>query len=101
MGRPALPQAGPMCDNPVTHNPSGKKSETETVGMDSELSVKRAAFLGAGKMGGILLKALLEKRLLNPDTTTATVQHEERARVLSRQFGISVGTDNATAVRGA
>jgi len=69
--------------------------------MDSELSGKRVAFLGAGKMGGILLKALLEKRLLNPDTTCATVQHEERARNLSRQFGIAVTTNNSAAVRDA
>ncbi|HTR64199.1 MAG TPA: pyrroline-5-carboxylate reductase [Terriglobales bacterium] len=69
--------------------------------MSAELSGKRVAVLGAGKMGGILLKALLEKGLLNPATTFATVQHEERARLLSQQFGIAVGTDNRAAVRGA
>jgi len=69
--------------------------------MAVELSDKRIAVLGAGKMGGILLKALLEKHLLSPQTTTATVQHEERARALSNQLGIAVGTDNRAAVRGA
>jgi pyrroline-5-carboxylate reductase len=52
-------------------------------------------------MGGILLKALLEKHLLLPHATVATVQHEERARSLSQQLGIPVTTDNKSAVRGA
>ena len=69
--------------------------------MGFDLSGKRVAVLGAGKMGGILLKALLEKRLLSPKATVATVQHEERARVLSKQLGLPVGTDNLAAVRGA
>jgi len=69
--------------------------------MGSELSGKRVAVLGAGKMGGILLKALLEKRLLARKGTVATVQHEERARALSKQLGIPVSTDNLSAVRGA
>ncbi len=34
--------------------------------MGFDLSGKRVAVLGAGKMGGILLKALLEKGLLSP-----------------------------------
>src|ERR1019366_3083303 len=69
--------------------------------MGSDLSGKRVAVLGAGKMGGILLKALLEKGLLAPKLTSATVQREERARVLSKQLGIAVGTDNLAAVKGA
>jgi pyrroline-5-carboxylate reductase len=69
--------------------------------MGFDLSKKRVAVLGAGKMGGILLKALLEKKLLAPRTTFATVQHQERARTLAKQLGISVGTDNRAAVEGA
>lgn len=69
--------------------------------MGAELAGKRVAILGAGKMGGILLKALLQKRLLSPKATLATVQHQERARSLSKQLGIPVGTDNRAAVRGA
>ena len=61
----------------------------------------RAAVLGAGKMGGILLQALLKERLLLPATTTATVAHPERARVLGEKLKISVGTDNVAAVRKA
>lgn len=69
--------------------------------MDSELSKKKVAVLGAGKMGGILLKALLEKGLLSRKHTVATVQHEERARELSTKYGIPVSTDNSAAVKGA
>jgi pyrroline-5-carboxylate reductase len=69
--------------------------------MASDFSNKRAAFLGAGKMGGILLRALLEKGLLSRQTTVATVQHEERARDLSGKFGVPVGTDNLAAVKNA
>jgi pyrroline-5-carboxylate reductase len=69
--------------------------------MASDLAGKRVAVLGAGKMGGILLKALLEKGLLAANATTATVQHEERARALSKQLGVSVSTDNRAAVKKA
>jgi pyrroline-5-carboxylate reductase len=69
--------------------------------MGSNFAGKRVAVLGAGKMGGILLKALLEKGLLSPQATVATVQHEERARALGQKLNVPVSTDNAAAVRGA
>jgi pyrroline-5-carboxylate reductase len=69
--------------------------------MEFDLSGKRLAVLGAGKMGGILLKALLEKGLLQRASTCATVAHDERARDLSQKLGIRVGTDNVAAVRNA
>jgi pyrroline-5-carboxylate reductase len=69
--------------------------------MASDFSTQRVAVLGAGKMGGILLKALLEKRLFSSKTTVAAVQHEEKARGLSKKLGIPVGTDNRAAVRNA
>ena len=53
--------------------------------MDRNLAEKRVAVLGAGKMGGILVKALLEKKLLSPKLTTATVGHEERASALAKK----------------
>jgi pyrroline-5-carboxylate reductase len=69
--------------------------------MKLNLAEKRVAVLGAGKMGGILLKAFLEKKLLSPKLTTATVQHEERATALAKKLGIPVGTNNRTAVKKA
>ena len=69
--------------------------------MPSDFSKKRVAVLGAGKMGGILLKALLEKQLFSSKTTVATVQHEEKARSLGKKLGVPVTTDNRTAARNA
>src|SRR5437660_833982 len=69
--------------------------------MELDLSSKRVALLGAGKMGEILLKALLEKGLLSSASTCATVQHDERARCLSQKLKIPVGTDNVAAARNA
>jgi pyrroline-5-carboxylate reductase len=69
--------------------------------MAIDLSGKRIAVLGAGKMGGILLKALLDKGVLLPEFACATVAHEERAKSLSEKLGIAVGTDNVAAVRNA
>ncbi len=69
--------------------------------MGHELREKRVAVLGAGKMGGILLHALLKNNLLSPELTCATVQHEERARLLATKLNVKVGTDNAAAVEAA
>lgn len=65
------------------------------------LAGKRVAVLGAGKIGGILLRALLDQGLLARHTTRATVQHSDRARLLEHEFDIPVGTSNVEAVRGA
>jgi pyrroline-5-carboxylate reductase len=69
--------------------------------MSMDFSKQRVAVLGAGKMGGILLKALLGKNLLHPTLTCATVAHEERARALSDKLHIPVSTDNLAAVHQA
>jgi pyrroline-5-carboxylate reductase len=69
--------------------------------MGHDLREKRVAVLGAGKMGGILLQALLKNGLLSAALTSATVQHEERAKMLGAKLGIQVGTDNAAAAKGA
>jgi pyrroline-5-carboxylate reductase len=62
---------------------------------------ERVAVLGAGKIGGILLEALLKNGMLSPSTTRATVQHAERAQALKKKLKISVTTDNLAAARGA
>jgi len=61
----------------------------------------RVAVLGAGKMGGILLQAFLKNNLLAPEQIFATVQHDERAKALSAQFGVEVTTDNLAAAQQA
>lgn len=69
--------------------------------MATGVPAKRVAVLGAGKIGGILLQALLKEKLLNAATTSATVAHPERARALADKLNIKVGTDNLAAVRKA
>lgn len=55
------------------------------------------AVLGAGKMGGILIAALLRCGFVQPEQMAATVAHAERATLLQSRLGIRVGTDNAAA----
>ena len=62
---------------------------------------KKVAFLGAGKMGGIILQALLKNGSLSPKSTRATVAHEERAKALAAKLKVKVGTNNVEAVKGA
>lgn len=69
--------------------------------MPNDLTGKKVAFLGAGKMGGIILQALLKNGLLTPKTACATVAHEERAKALADKLKVKVGTNNAEAVQGA
>jgi pyrroline-5-carboxylate reductase len=61
----------------------------------------RVAVLGAGKMGGILVEAFLRRGLFSHENLVATVAHEARAQLLSRQFGIDVTTDNLQAAQTA
>ncbi len=69
--------------------------------MKQSLYERRVAVLGAGKIGGILLQGFLKEKLLSPKRTSATVRHSERARLLSEQLCIPVGTDNVAAAREA
>ena len=69
--------------------------------MANDLAGKKVAFLGAGKMGGIILQALLKNGLLSAKSTCATVAHEERAKALAAKLKVKVGTNNVEAVKGA
>jgi pyrroline-5-carboxylate reductase len=69
--------------------------------MALELSDKKLAVLGAGKLGGILLRAYLKKGLFSANRVTATVRHAERAAALTTELGVPVSTDNRKAVREA
>ncbi len=62
---------------------------------------KRVAVLGLGKMGGILLEALLREKILSPESVVGSDSDSERARLLGERLGISVTTDNAKAVEQA
>jgi pyrroline-5-carboxylate reductase len=69
--------------------------------MSSKLSESRLAVLGAGKLGGILLRAYLKQGLFDASRTAATVKQAERAAALAKELGVSVTNDNRAAVRGA
>jgi pyrroline-5-carboxylate reductase len=69
--------------------------------MSLTLSDKKLTVLGAGKLGGILLRAYLKQGLFAPDRVIATVKHAERAAALAKELGIAVTTDNREAVKGA
>jgi len=66
-----------------------------------KLSDKKLAVLGAGKLGGILLRAYLKQELFSPRRVSATVKHSEKASALAKELGVSVTTENRNAVHGA
>ena len=69
--------------------------------MANPLAGKKVAFLGAGKMGGIILQALLNDGLLSAKSTSATVAHADRAKALSKKMKVKVGTSNVEAAKDA
>lgn len=69
--------------------------------MATTLSNKKVAVLGAGKLGGIILQALLREGLLSKKLTRATMRHPDRAVRLAEKLRIDVGTDNVRAVQNA
>lgn len=69
--------------------------------MTQKLTEKKLAILGAGKLGGILLRAYLKQELFAPKRVTATVAHTEKAAALSKELGVAVKTENRKAVQGA
>src|SRR6266496_4849114 len=68
--------------------------------MPPKLSDKKLAVLGAGKLGGILLRAYLKQGLFVSERVTATVRHSERAAALAKELNVAVTTDNREAVKG-
>ena len=54
--------------------------------MNENLSAKKLAVLGTGKLGGILLRAYLKQNLFKPENVTATVKHQEKAAKLAKEL---------------
>ena len=69
--------------------------------MPPKLSDKKLAVLGAGKLGGILLRAYLKQGLFRAKNVTATVKHGEKAAALAKELGVPVTNENRKAVKGA
>jgi pyrroline-5-carboxylate reductase len=76
-------------------------STEKTESSQASTASLRIAVLGTGKMGGILVQAFLRCGLFPKKHVVATVAHETRAQALSKQFGISVTTDNLKAAQEA
>lgn len=74
---------------------------TNKVKSGPKLSQQNVAILGLGKIGTILLQAMLREELLSANRVRATVTHPEKAQLLSKELGIQAGTDNVAAVRDA
>jgi pyrroline-5-carboxylate reductase len=68
--------------------------------MSLKLSDKKLAVLGAGKLGGILLRAYLKQGLFVSNRVAATVKHAERAAAFAKELGVAITTNNREAVRG-
>lgn len=83
--------------SPKTGSVSQKTPEQET--RKQQTLDTKVALLGAGKMGGTLIQAFLKNHLFRPENIIATVSHAERAKQLSKQWGIAVTTDNLAAAR--
>jgi pyrroline-5-carboxylate reductase len=66
--------------------------------MTRKLSGQKLAVLGAGKLGGILLRAYLKRKLFSPKRVSATVLHGDKAATLSKGLGVGVTSDNRKAV---
>ncbi len=75
---------------------SSKKDTGDLAG----LFAKKIAVIGAGKMGTILLQALVRKGL-DPSNARGSVKHGDRINGLTAKLGVSIGTDNIATVRGA
>ena len=66
--------------------------------MTRKLSDQKLAVLGAGKLGGILLRAYLKQGLFSRNHLSATVLHGDKTAALSRDLGVRVTSDNRKAV---
>jgi pyrroline-5-carboxylate reductase len=75
--------------------------EESLLSMSPQLSEKKLAVIGAGKLGGILLRAYLKQGLFLPNRVIATVKHADRAAALAKELAITVTSDNREAVKGA
>ncbi len=69
--------------------------------MNETTQEHRIAVIGLGKLGGILLRAFLDKDLVAADNVRATVHHETNAKLRAAIYGVQVSTDNLSAVEDA
>ena len=66
-----------------------------------QLRGKTIAVLGAGKMGSLILRSLIDSGAVDRNHLRGTVKHNEHAHELRESLQISVGTSNLDAARDA
>lgn len=69
--------------------------------MTDTFDIRRVAVLGAGKMGGTLIRALLGADVISPGDVVATTRTAERRVALVQELGIATAASNAEAVADA
>ena len=62
-------------------------------------SQTKLAFVGGGTMAEAIIKCILEKGLVSPESIMASDMLPQRGRFLSERYGIETTTDNREAVR--
>ncbi len=75
--------------------------DTQTPQGNNQTLPQTLAMLGAGKMGGILLRAFLTSGLFTRERVWATVAHEESAAALESGVGVRCTRDNLRAAQAA
>jgi len=61
---------------------------------------KKIAVIGVGKIGGTLVKGLLNSRMVKPHDLAGSTAHEEHAVQVAETYGIQTYLDNAAMVAG-
>jgi pyrroline-5-carboxylate reductase len=69
--------------------------------MTDQLTDRKVAVLGGGKMGEALMSGLIRSGGRSVDEIMVTCRREERARELAGKYGVTAGLDNAEAARWA
>jgi len=60
---------------------------------------RKIAVIGVGKIGGTLIRGLIERRVVSADRLAGSTAHEETAKAAAQRYHIPVGRDNARLVR--
>ncbi|MCG6909848.1 MAG: pyrroline-5-carboxylate reductase [Deltaproteobacteria bacterium] len=62
---------------------------------------KKICFIGAGNMGEALISGLVCSKATSPDNIVCTDISERKLKAVAEKYGVTTGTDNAAAIRGA
>ncbi len=76
-------------------------SEIVSTENSGQLRGKTIAVLGAGKMGSLILRSLIDSGAVDRSHLRGTVKHNEHAQELRESLQISIGTSNLDAARDA